>query len=202
MIISVQFSGAAFYLSVLVQNMFLNTLFSTTLCLFMPWYERPNVTPVQNSGQNYNFVFFNLYVLDRRREILDQTAVCIPLFHNLNPRLWKKIYNYKPWRGNRVLELLGMILVFSWKHIGYFMTECNWVMKVTGQIILAVWILRSCLRNNLSVENFCSIKQRCNYTVTHCHKMSFRMRHKLISHKCKENAGVTFKLFGEAIRNW
>jgi len=205
MIISMQFSGAAFYHFVLVQNMFLNTLFSTTLCLFLPWYERPNVTPVLNTGHNYNFVFFNLYVLDRKREdkILDYMVVCIPLLHNLNPRLWKKIYNYKPWRVHRVLELLRMILVFSFKNIVYFVTECNWVLKVTGQIILAVWILHSYLRNNLSVENFCSRKQRCYYTVTRCHKMlSFRMKHKLMSHKRKDNAGITFKIFGEAISNW
>jgi hypothetical protein len=47
---------------------FLNTLFSTTLSLFLPLYEKPNVTPVLNSGQNYSFVFFNQYVLDRKRE--------------------------------------------------------------------------------------------------------------------------------------
>jgi hypothetical protein len=48
--------------------MFLNTLFSTTLILFLPLYERPNVTPVLNRGQNYSFIFFNLYVLDGKRE--------------------------------------------------------------------------------------------------------------------------------------
>jgi len=141
-----QFSVATFYLSVLVQNMFLNTLFPTILCLSLPWYERPNVTPVLNSGQNYNFVFFNLYVLDRKREdkILDHTVVCIPLLHNLNPRLWKKIYNYKLWRAHRVLELLRMILVFSFKNIGYCMTE--WPASWSSSQSLWLLIMRSRVR--------------------------------------------------------
>jgi hypothetical protein len=38
------------------------------LYLFLPSYQRPSFPPIQNHKQNYNFVYFNFYVLRQQTE--------------------------------------------------------------------------------------------------------------------------------------